>query len=156
MRPVSVCGSWGAASSSKLLRARVKMQQKYLTQYDDLYDDFHIVSSPSPRPPSRAQMSVNRFTLRQKSPSVRPVVIKQRGYRFHQLQMPIASSRVTQVRLPLTEEEIRGVPALTDFSRHMLQPYTPAAVVSDSYRCPPFCPSQSRRFLHAALLAHAH
>jgi hypothetical protein len=28
---------------SKLLEARVRMQQKYIDQYADLYDDFHLV-----------------------------------------------------------------------------------------------------------------
>lgn len=58
------------ASASKLLRARVKMQRKYLDQYEELYDDFHVVM------------------------------------------------------LPLTEEEIRGVPALTEFGQYLLKPYT--------------------------------
>lgn len=31
---------------SRLLKARVRMQQKYLDQFDELYEDFHLVKLP--------------------------------------------------------------------------------------------------------------
>lgn len=35
-----------AVGNSKLLAARVRMQKKYLDQFYDLYEDFHIVKMP--------------------------------------------------------------------------------------------------------------
>ena len=61
------------ACDSRLLLARLKMQRKYLDQFDDLYEDFHIV------------------------------------------------------KMPLLEEEIRGVPALRSFGQHLVRPYVPPA-----------------------------
>jgi anion-transporting ArsA/GET3 family ATPase len=63
-----------AAEASKLLAARVKMQSKYLEQFFDLYEDFHII------------------------------------------------------KMPLLEEEVRGVEALRAFSHHLLEPYVPPPV----------------------------
>jgi arsenite-transporting ATPase len=65
-----------AACGSRLLEARVRMQQKYLQQFHDLYEDFHLV------------------------------------------------------KMPLLEEEVRGVDALKDFSQNLMTPYKPAPVAA--------------------------
>lgn len=57
--------------TSRLLASRVRMQQKYLDQFYDLYEDFHIV------------------------------------------------------KMPLLDEEVRGVEALSTFSQHLMHPYRP-------------------------------
>lgn len=63
----------GEVGASRLLAARVRMQQKYLDQFNELYEDFHLV------------------------------------------------------KMPLLEEEVRGVQALKAFSHHLVHPYTPQA-----------------------------
>ena len=60
------------------MAARVKMQQKYLGQYEDLYDDFHLV------------------------------------------------------KLPLLEQEVRGTPALKEFSQNLMRPYEPVKPAASS------------------------
>ncbi len=86
---------------SRLLAARARMQQKYLAQFDDLYEDFHLA-----RPRARAG---------------RPApggAVRTNGGRNG-----VAGA---QVRLPLLEEEVRGVDALRAFSHNLVQPYQPA------------------------------
>jgi len=39
------------AGQSRLLAARARMQQKYLAQFDDLYEDFHLARPRAWRPP---------------------------------------------------------------------------------------------------------
>lgn len=60
-----------AADGSKLLEARVRMQRKYLDQFYELYEDFHIA------------------------------------------------------KLPLLEDEVRGVDALKAFAQNLVREYTP-------------------------------
>ena len=67
-----------AAESSRLLLARVKMQSKYLEQFYDLYEDFHII------------------------------------------------------KMPLLEEEVRGVDALRNFSQWLMKQYVPPAAEAGS------------------------
>eukprot|EP00475_Leptophrys_vorax_P007459 TRINITY_DN14716_c0_g1_i1.p1 TRINITY_DN14716_c0_g1~~TRINITY_DN14716_c0_g1_i1.p1 ORF type:complete len:254 (-),score=54.03 TRINITY_DN14716_c0_g1_i1:6-725(-) len=65
---------------SKLLAARVKMQQKYLDQFNELYEDFNIT------------------------------------------------------RLPLLEEEVRGVESLKAFGQYLITPYVPRSVAPPTQR----------------------
>lgn len=58
------------ADGSKLLQARVKLQQKYLEQYDELYADFHIVKLPLREDEVRGTEQILEFAQYLKTPYV--------------------------------------------------------------------------------------
>lgn len=149
------------------------MQQKYLTQYDDLYDDFHIVRFPPLSSCARGCWNTLFYIGRQLLFQFSGAAFTRTTPCNAQMRRPLQKDMSTwsgiflshclddalmkcapdtkllghlclrchvrpwhgQVRLPLTEEEIRGVPALSDFARHMLQPYSPSERPPDSSRC---------------------
>jgi Anion-transporting ATPase len=41
-----LCFKCSAVGTSRLLASRAKMQQRYLEQFDELYDGFHVVKLP--------------------------------------------------------------------------------------------------------------
>ena len=59
--------------TSRLLRARARMQQRYLSQFEDLYgDDFHLVTLPLLEEEVRGVQQIRDFSVRLVSGSSQP------------------------------------------------------------------------------------
>ena len=60
--PVQVIMGDEEIEASRLLRARVRMQQRYLKQFHDLYEDFHITLLPLLEEEVRGVDQIQRFS----------------------------------------------------------------------------------------------
>ncbi|EFN59980.1 hypothetical protein CHLNCDRAFT_133103 [Chlorella variabilis] len=65
------------AGSSRLLAARVRMQQKYLDQFYDLYEDFHIVKLPLLEEEVRGPEAIRAFSQHLMRPYQPPAAAQQ-------------------------------------------------------------------------------
>lgn len=63
-----------AAAGSRLLEARVRMQQKYLEQFHDLYEDFHLIKLPLLEEEVRGVEALRAFSVNLITPYVAPMV----------------------------------------------------------------------------------
>jgi len=90
---------------SRLLRARVRMQQKYLEQYNDLYEDFHLVKLPLLEEEVRGRKALQDFSKLLIQP-YRPAIHKPTGASKSELENEVArlGARVNELEKQLSSQ----------------------------------------------------
>ncbi|XP_024401494.1 ATPase GET3A [Physcomitrium patens] len=96
-------------SDSKLLQARVRMQQKYLDQFHELYEDFNITKLPLLPEEVRGVESLKSFAKNLTKPYVPEPARESTGAeRIRELETEVLSLRAEVSNLQLELEKLRG------------------------------------------------
>ncbi|KAL6769846.1 RTA2 [Auxenochlorella protothecoides x Auxenochlorella symbiontica] len=80
--------------TSRLMEARVRMQQKYLDQYFELYDDFHIVQLPLLNEEVRGTEGIRAFSKH----LLQPYSVAEPGREELEAELAVTKARVEQLQ----------------------------------------------------------